>query len=313
MDYVRLGKSDLKVSVVGLGAWQLGEEAWGWGPDYGEKEARGVLEKAVELGINIIDTAEIYGNGTSEKILGEFLKQKHEEVLVATKVSGQHLRYNDVFKAVDGSLRRLGVKEVDLYQVHWPNYYVPIKETVKALETLLKQGKVRHVGVSNFPVSMLKEVLDTANFEVVSNQLRYNLLQREVEQEIKPFCENEKITVIAYSPLAQGLLSGKYSAADKPRDKVRTQNPLFREETLRAVDGLLRTLKEIATTRGKTMAQVAINWLLAMRDVVPIPGAKRPEQIEELSGGAGWRLRAEEIKRISKESERVKPSYYTLS
>ncbi len=151
MEYRRLGKSDLKVSVIGLGAWQYGTREWGYGRDFTREDAIRTIHRALELGINWIDTAEVYGNGESERIVGEAIRGRREEVIVATKVWVTHLRYDDVVKAAEGSLRRLGVDCIDLYQVHWPNAYVPVSETMRAMDRLAREGKIWYVGVSNSP------------------------------------------------------------------------------------------------------------------------------------------------------------------
>ena len=147
MDYITLGKSDLKVSVIGLGAWQFGDKDWGWGTSYSKEDALRVLDRAFELGINFVDTAEVYGDGVSEEVIGEAIHKKRKEVFVATKVAGNHLRYDDVLKAAEHSLLRLKIREIDLYQVHWPNYYVPLSETMRAMKKLIDMGKVRHVEI----------------------------------------------------------------------------------------------------------------------------------------------------------------------
>ncbi len=300
MEYRTLAKSDLKVSVVGLGTWQFGTEAWGFGADFTEQDARAVLERALELGINHIDTAEVYGKGRSEEIIGEVLADRRDEVVITTKVSGDHLRYKDVKRAAERSLRRLRTKYIDLYLVHWPNYYIPLRETMRALEDLVADGKVRYVGVSNFSVCMMEEARSYLNrIDLVANQVRYNLLQREVEAEILPYLKREGLTLIAYSPLAKGLLTGKYTVDNLPADAVRSGDPLFsKEENLRAALRVVDVLRSIGKRYGKTPAQVAINWLLRDPSVVAIVGAKRPEQVIQNAGAADFKLTEDESHRI---------------
>lgn len=299
MDYVTLGRSDLKVSVVGLGAWQWGSSAWGWGKEYGREEVKAAFERALELGINFVDTAELYGGGLSEQLLGEFLRSRRNEVVVATKVSPWHLRYGSVLKAAANSLKRLAVSTIDLYQLHWPNPVVPIKSTMKAMEKLVRDGKVRHIGVSNFGRTRLQAANEAlARSQIVSNQVKYNLLQRTIEKELLPYAKEQGISIIAYSPLAQGLLTGKYAETHLPPKGVRSFNVLFSPRNLKRVSPLLNVLREIGRERGKTVAQVALNWLIKDPAVFTIPGAKNPKQIEENAGASGWQLNRDELQRI---------------
>lgn len=311
VEYTMLGLSDLQVSKVGLGTWQFGTEAWGFGTDFTEEDALAAVERALELGINLIDTAEIYGEGRSEELVGKAIEGRRGGVIIATKVSGGHLRARDLIKACEGSLRRLGIEAIDLYQVHWPNSYVPLEETMAALDRLIEQGKVRRIGVSNFPVPLLKEAQGHCKNRIVSNQVRYNLLQRDIEKEVLPYCRDQEITVVAYSPLAQGLLSGKYDAKNLPADKVRRQNPLFcHEENLREAFKAIEVLKEIGEAHGKAPAQVALRWLLEQPGVIAIPGAKRPEQVEANAGALGWSLSPEERERLDRLTAGLELSYY---
>lgn len=300
MEYVELGRSGLKVSAVGLGAWQASGKAWG--ADVEDDQIVRAIVRAHELGVNLIDTAEAYGGGHSEEVVARAVREVgRENLVIATKVHGGHLRYNDVLKAAEHSLRRLGVREIDLYQVHWPDPWeqVPLKHTMHAMERLYKEGKIRAIGVSNFAVRDLEEARrHLSEPSIVSNQVRYNMLQREIEEEVLPYCRRENITVIAYSPLAQGALTGKYCLSNKPSDSIRRGNKLFTDENLAEISRLLKVLEKIAKVRGKTIAQVAMNWLLREENVVPIPGAKNPVQVEENAGAAGWRLSEQELMEI---------------
>lgn len=300
MEYVELGGSGLKVSVIGLGTWQASGKAWG--ADVEDDQIVKAIVRAHELGVNLIDTAEAYGGGHSEEVVARAIREVgRDNLVVATKVHGGHLRYNDVLKAAEHSLRRLGVREIDLYQVHWPDPWeqVPLKHTMRAMEQLYREGKIRAIGVSNFAVRDLEEARKhLSEASIVSNQVRYSMLQREIEEEVLPYCRRENITVIAYSPMAQGALTGKYGLGNKPSDNIRRGNKLFTDENLTEVSRLLLVLERIARERGKTIAQVAMNWLLREGGVVPIPGAKNPQQAEENAGAAGWRLSDQELTEI---------------
>ncbi|MCI4438955.1 aldo/keto reductase, partial [archaeon] len=185
MEYVNLGKSGIKVSIIGLGAWQASGKTWG--ADVEDENIVKAIRRAYELGINFIDTAEAYGNGHSEEVVGKAIKEiGRENLVIATKVHGAHLRYNELLKAAEHSLKRLGIKEIDLYQVHWPDPWeqIPLKHTMRAMEQLYKEGKIRAIGVSNFAVRDLEEARKHLSVtDIVSNQVRYNMLQREIEEE----------------------------------------------------------------------------------------------------------------------------------
>ena len=311
LEYIRLGRTGPKVSVVGFGAWQAGGKEWG--KDFTDSSIIAAIGRSLELGVTLIDTAELYGDGHSEEVVGQALRKfGRENFVVATKFHGEHLHYGDVLKACDASLSRLGVKEIDVYQMHWtdPWEQVPLRETMRGLKKLKKEGKVASLAVSNFAVRDLEEagaLLD--GLDVVSDQVRYNLLQREIEAEVLPYCKNEGISVIAWSPLAKGVLTGKYSAMKVPKDPARVEGKLFSPRNLKAAEGLLEALKEVALRRGKSLAQVSLNWLLT-RGVVVIPGAKNPAQAEENAGAAGWRLTPGEMRKITGAAGKTRLSYF---
>ena len=307
MEYVTLGRHGPKVSAIGLGMWQAGGKAWG--DDVRDADCRKAMERAVELGMNLVDTAEAYGDGHSEEIVGDAIRRVgRDEVFVATKVGGWHLHADDVRKACAASLKRLGVHEIDLYQVHWPDPWsqVPLRETMKALESLHRAGKIRQIGVSNFAVRDLEEGRAyLSRTDIVSNQVRYNMLQREIEAEVLPYCKREGIGILAWSPLGKGVLTGKYDARKRPKDRVRKEEDLFKPANLRAAAPLIAQLRKIAKARGKTPAHVALAWLRRNRNVVPIPGAKRPAQSEENAGAAGWSLSAQELRTLGRILDRL--------
>src|SRR6267378_5617774 len=308
MEYVALGRGGPKVSAIGLGMWQAGGKAWG--SDVRDADCRKAMERAVELGVNLVDTAEAYGDGHSETVVKRAIQDVgRDNVFVATKVGGWHLRPDDVKKACEGSLRRLGVREIDLYQIHWPDPWsqVPLRQTMKALEALSRAGKIRHIGVSNFAVRELEEAQShLARSSIVSKQVRYNRLQRDVEAEVVPYCKRNGIAVLAWSPIGKGVLSGKYHDGKRPKDRVRSDEDLFKPANLRAAAPLIRELRRIGRSRGKTAAQVALAWLRRNRHVVPIPGAKRPAQAEENAGAAGCSLTSAELGALSRILGRVR-------
>ncbi len=299
MEYAELGRTGIRVSRIGLGTWQIGASYWGWGREYTREEALRVIRTAIELGVNFIDTAEIYGGGTSERIVGVAIRDVRDEVVVATKVSPLHLTYRGVRRALEGSLRRLGLRYVDLYQVHWPNPLIPLGQTMRAMEDLLEEGKIRAIGVSNFSLKRLEAARGhLSRHDVASDQVEYNLLKRDVERDLLPYCEGERITLIAYSPLAQGLLTGKYGPGRMPRGLQRRVMMALKYGGVRRLTRVLEVLGEIAKRRGVTVPQVSLNWVLRSRAVVAIPGAKRGEHVRQNVGAVGWSLTQEELEAI---------------
>ncbi len=302
MDYVKLGKAGPKVSVIGLGMWQAGGQAWG--SDVTDEGCLEAMDRAHELGVTLIDTAEGYGQGHSEEVVGRAVQEiGRENVVIATKVAGSHLRAEYVERACDASLKRLGVSEIDIYQIHWPDPWdqAPLGKTMKALERLHKAGKVRAIGVSNFAVRDLEEARSAlSRTDIVEDQVYWSLLHRTVEEEVAPYCKKEGIGILTWSPLDKGLLTGKYHAGVKPSDEVRKNSKVLRDDNLAEVAKLVSVLREIGEKHGKTPAQVALNWLMRQSGtVVPIPGAKNPAQAEENAGAAGWTLTEAEIRRVS--------------
>ncbi len=307
MEYVRLGKSDLRVSVIGLGAWQIGSTGWGWSIDFEKEQAVKTINKAIELGINFIDTAESYGAGLSEKIIGAVIKENREELLIATKISSSNLSYDDVLAAAGGSLTRLDIDYIDLYQIHSPNPSIPIRETMKAMEKLVSEGKISYIGVSNFNVNDLREAQEAlSSHDIVSNQVGYNLLQKEIEDDLLPYARKEDISIIAYSPLAKGALTGKYNEHNKPTIGFRASDRIFSSRYMEAISNLIKSLTEIAKRRNVTVPQVALNWLIKDPLIVPIPGAKNLRQVEDNAGASGWRLDKYELEMIEEAYAEVK-------
>jgi aryl-alcohol dehydrogenase-like predicted oxidoreductase len=308
MIFTSLGKSNIKISKIGLGLWQASNE-WKGNDD----EIVQAILKSHNQHVNLVDTAEVYGRGHSEEVLGKALKTlQREDFVVATKVHGANLRFDELQRACQASLNRLGLKHIDLYQVHWPDPWeqIPLKYTMKALEKLYSEGKIRSIGVSNFAVRDLEEARSLlSHTDIVSNQVRYNLLQREIEEEVMPYCKKENITILAWSPLAQGALTGKYDDSNKPIGDVRENNKVFAGPNLVQVEKLVNTLADIATEHQCTVAQVALNWLAQNPIVVPIPGAKNPVQAEQNAIAADIKLSPKELTRIDEASKSVKIDY----
>lgn len=308
VEYRELGKTGIKVSAVGIGTWQWGSKIWGYLKTYGERDLHEAFSKAVELGLNFFDTAEIYADGKSEEILGRCLRNvKSEELVIATKFSPTRVTEEGIRKSLENSLKRLGTSYVGLYQVHWPNPLAPIPKIMRILEKLWSEGKILAIGVSNFNLSQLIKARNSlSKTDVASNQVEYNMLKRNIEKKMIEYCLREKIAIIAYSPLAQGLLTGKYSKANKPQEIVRKFNPYFTSKRLEKIKPLLDILSEIAIKKGKTIAQVALNWILRWGNTIPIPGVKNARQVVDVAGSTDFRLNDEELRIIEEKLQEIK-------
>ncbi|MGP8057679.1 MAG: aldo/keto reductase [Nitrososphaerales archaeon] len=275
MQYRKLGKNGPRASAIGLGTGQFGAPGWGYGSAYGDAQITNVIRTALEVGISLIDTSETYGNGKSETILGSVLTEyKRDDYVVITKVAPWNLSFHRVLKAVDSSLRRLQLNYVDLYLVHYPNPFVRMRETFRALERLVEGGKIRYIGVSNFNPMLLERAQGCmSKNELVVDEIEYNALSRRSEKHTIPYCARNGIGVIAFSPLAGGLLTGRFSADIRPRDRARAFNFLNRRGYLSKAERLLQCLQDIAASRQVSMAQVALAYLLRLDCVVAIPAA----------------------------------------
>jgi aryl-alcohol dehydrogenase-like predicted oxidoreductase len=285
MRYQELGA--LRISKIGLGTWQFGSAEWGYGADYATREAVAITRRALDLGINLIDTAEIYAFGRSERIVGQAIAGRRDEVLLATKLFPVAPFPPVVAMRARASARRLGVDTIDLYQVHWPNRVVPLALTMPALRRVQDSGLVTEIGVSNFSLAQWQEAERRLGRRALSNQVSFSLLRRDPERDLVPYArqrERERL-VIAYSPLAQGLLAGTYGPDRRPSD-LRRANPLFRPENLERMQPLLDTLREVASAHGATPAQIALAWVVRRPNVVAIPGASSVAQLESNAAAA---------------------------
>lgn len=280
-------------SVIGLGAWQFGSESWGWNTEFGPADARAIVRRALELGITLFDTAEIYGRGASERILGGALGEDRERVVLASKVWPARVLAGQVRSAARRSLDRLGTGYLDLYQVHWPNPVTPLSWVMRGMRELAGDGLVRAVGVSNFNEGRWRRAERSLGSPVISNQVRFNLLQQGPLPALVPYAQAHDRVIIAYSPLAQGLLAGTYGPDNRPGG-YRRFNRLFHAENLRRARPVLDVVREIAGNHGATPAQVALAWVISHPNVVAIPGAKSVAQVEANAAAAELALRDDE-------------------
>ncbi|HZC10005.1 MAG TPA: aldo/keto reductase [Mycobacterium sp.] len=267
------------VSRIGLGTWQFGSREWGYGDSYASGAARDIVRRARALGVTLFDTAEVYGLGKSERILGDALGDERAEVAVASKIFPVAPFPAIVKQRERASARRLQLDRIPLYQVHQPNPVVPDSVIMPGMRDLLDGGAIGAAGVSNYSLSRWQKADSALGRPVISNQVHFSLAHPHALENLVPFAERENRVVIAYSPLAQGLLGGKYGVNNRPGG-VRAANRLFGTENLRRVEPLLQTLRDVAAQVDAKPAQVALAWLLSLPNVVAIPGASSVEQLE---------------------------------
>ncbi len=296
---ISLGPTDIRISPLGIGAWSWGDRFyWGYGRSYSEDDIQAAFNAGLAANINLFDTAEVYGFGQSERLLGRFAQDAGQPVVIASKFMPLPWRLGrgNLAGALRSSLRRLGVERVDLYQMHWPFPPVAIETWMEAMADAVQEGLVRAVGVSNYNADQLRRAhaaLAKRGVPLASNQVHYSLLHREPEHSgLLEACRERDVTLIAYSPLAQGLLTGKYSADNPPPGMRRRRAGRTR---LVQIEPLIALLREIGQAHGgKTPGQVALNWTIC-QGAVPIPGAKNARQAEENAGALGWRLTEDEV------------------
>jgi aryl-alcohol dehydrogenase-like predicted oxidoreductase len=309
MQMRQLGNTDSHLTTVGLGTWAIGGPwQYGWGPQ-DDDEAIAAILKALDIGINWIDTAPAYGLGHSEELVGKALKQVRHKPFMATKCGllwnekkekVSCLKRESIRQECHASLKRLGVEVIDLYQVHWPDPDEDIEEAWEEMAKLADEGKVRFIGVSNYNVEQIKRVQKI--HPVTSLQPPYSMIHREVEDELLGYCAQNNIGVLAYSPMQRGLLTGKFSQerlAALAIDDHRRRNPDFHDPQFTATLQLVDKLKEIARRNGKTCAQLAISWVLRRPEITAaIAGARRPAQIVETAPASDWTLSQQDIDEI---------------
>ena len=302
-----LGKQGPQVSKLGIGTWSWGDKLfWNYGNDYGSQEVEQAFQTAVAAGVTFFDTAEIYGLGESETLLGKFCQKINTPIDIATKYFPLPWRFTSesVGDALTASLDRLGRSQITLYQVHWPFSFFMSQETLlNALADEVKKGRILTVGVSNYSAQEMRsayEILSRRGIPLAVNQVQYSLLYRKVES--KGIIETARqlgVTILAYSPLAQGLLTGKYTIQNNITPTgARQIDPRFNGDNLRKIQPVLNKLEQLGEKYQKTPAQVALNWLIAQENVIPIPGAKNARQAQDNAGAMGWLLNAEEVRSL---------------
>lgn len=303
-----LGESGLAVSVIALGTWAMGGTVETWG-HIDDRESIATIHQALDSGINLIDTAPIYGLGHSEEIIGNAIRGRRNKVILATKcgllfptskneLPPRCLKPDSIIRECEASLRRLRTDTIDLYQLHWPDPDTPIRDSMNAMTRLVDQGKIRAIGLSNFSCEQIASAREFG--PIASLQPPFSMLCRRATNDLLPFCNEHHMGVIPYSPLAKGLLTGKFSAESTFTD-IRARDPDFVGERYKRNLQIVDHLKLIADTYEKTLTQLVINWTLSFPDITsPIIGAKKPSQVLENVGGVGWTLRDEDRKNIDR-------------
>jgi len=316
-DLIPLGKTDIRISPLGLGTWQWGDRMmWGYGKTYTDSDIHGAFHISLQSGINFFDTAEVYGKGRSEQLLGACLQEARQSALIAPLVVATkfmpypwRLWKGALLSKLRASLARLGLERVDLYQIHWPFSPVPIETWANALADAIAAGLTRAVGVSNYnSAQMLRahSALSKRGISLASNQVEFHLLNRRVEHKgLLKLCRELGVTLIAYSPLAKGMLTGKYTPQSRPPG---LRSYIFRRARLGKIQPLIQLLRKIGQAHdGKSPAQIALNWVIC-KGAVPIPGAKNAKQAQENAAALGWRLAEAEIAALDAASQKVEES-----
>ena len=292
----RLGNSSLSITPLIMGTWQAGRHMW---TDIDDSESIRAIRAALDAGVTAIDTASVYGNGHSERIVARAVGENRNRIVIATKLFANEMKSDQVMAACERSLTNLATDYIDLYQIHWPSGAfgsepVPIEETMQALVRLKEQGKIRAIGVSNFSGAQLAEALEVG--EIVSLQPPYSLFWRQVEQDARPLCLARKLAILAYSPMAQGLLTGKFGPDHRfKQGDHRTKNRLFQAENFGRAQAALTALAPIAERHGATLGQLALAWVMAQPNTCAIAGARNAEQAAQNAAAARITLALEDL------------------
>ena len=303
MEHVRLGKTAIELTKLTFGCWEMGGSQWEHTSD--ENNLR-IIKTALDKGITAFDTAEGYGNGHSEEIVGKALKGKRDRCFVATKVSPEHLRSRDIRASITASLKRLDTSYVDLYYIHWPNKDIPLEETMQEMSRLKKEGLIRAIGVSNFTLPLLKEALAIDRVEAVQNE--WSLLHRTIEQDLESFCMEQQISIMSYSSIAKGILTGTFhfGGLTLKENDFRTPRRLFQADHFRKEQSLLDAMKEIADSGHILLSQLAISWLLHKKSLCSaIVGTQSEKHLMENIQALGVSLKDEDITKLDAISARV--------
>lgn len=327
MEKRKLGNSEVYINPVAFGAWAIG--GWMWGGAE-RKDALEAIQTSIELGMTTIDTAPVYGFGLSEEIVGEAIRGKRDKVEILTKYglswngkngsfffpsqdnSGNPVdiyRYSSrasVIRECEDSLKRLGTDYIDLYQIHWPDPSTPVEETMEAINLLLEQGKIRAAGVSNYEADLLAEALKYA--PVVSDQVPYSMVKRDIEKDLVPLCLGERVSILAYSPMQRGLLTGKFSPDHSFNEgDTRPSTPYFSPENIRRTNSFLEQLKDLASSLNLSIAQLVLRWTIEQPGITcALAGARDAAQVKDNIGAMNAKLNAADIEYINSKLDQLK-------
>ena len=306
MKFVTIGQ--MSASIIGLGTWQIGTNGWGWEVEFGPSDVESILDAALDSGINLIDTAELYGKGESERQLGVHLADGKRDFLVASKVSPWHLDETGVYEAAVRSLDRMRRSYIDLYQVHVPNPFIPVRKTMAGMRRLLLENKVREIGVSNFSMKRWKQAEVALGAPIVANQVDYSLLFPSAFNSLQSMLDQTHV-IIAYSPLAMGLLSGKYNGDSKPSG-ARFTHPAFSRRNYQNVRRVLEVVEKAAKGHSASVSQISLAWVISHPNVIAIPGAKSVEQVKQNAAAADIQLSISEIADLTEVSDSYKTALH---
>ncbi|BAY23065.1 aldo/keto reductase [Calothrix sp. NIES-2100] len=304
VETITLGKNGPVVTPLCLGTWAWGDKLfWSYGDGYGPEQLKEAFTAALEAGVTFFDTAEVYGLGTSETLLGQFLQETQQPVQIATKFGPLPWRFTgqSVAEALTDSLKRLQLQRIELYQVHWPfTFFLSHETLMNALADEVQKGRIGAIGVSNYSAAQMREahqILAARGVPLAVNQVRYSLLSRQIEsQGILSTARDLGVTILAYSPLAQGLLTGKYTAnSSETPTGARKIDPRFSKDGLQKITPVISLLQKFGEKYDRTPAQIALNWLIAQGNVIPIAGVKTAQQVKQNAGALGWKLSDDEI------------------
>jgi aryl-alcohol dehydrogenase-like predicted oxidoreductase len=307
MQTITLGNNGLTVTALGIGTWSWGDRLfWDYGNTFGEAEVAAAFQASIDAGITFFDTAEIYGFGESERLIGKFANQTQQPLQIATKYFPLPWRWNRdaITDALTASLERLQMSQISLYQIHWPlEFFLKTQDLMEVLAEEVKKGRIQSVGVSNYSakqMSLAHEYLAAKGIPLATNQVPYSLLTRQIETNgILDKARELNVTILAYSPLAQGLLTGKYNAQTPNNlQGARRLDPRFSSQGLKKLEPVLAGLQNLGEKYEKTPAQVALNWLITQGNIIPIPGAKNAAQATQNAGALGWSLTSEEVETL---------------
>lgn len=311
MKYTKIGKTTIEVSQIGLGTWQLGTKGWGYGKRFDKKDSIKIVHKALESGITLIDTAEAYGRGNSERIIGEAIQgYDRENLILVSKFLPAAIRPSAVVRALEKSLQRLKTPYLDVYLIHWPNPLLPLKPTLQHMEHLVDEGLIRCIGISNYGLKRFISAQEkTQQHRIEINQVNYSMAKPKVRKTFLPYAREHEVTIMAYSPLAQGFLTGKYSKDNIPKG-IRRTNRIFTKKNFSRAKPLFENMESISVKYGMTMAQVALNWLVQDQEVIAIPGASSVDQLEQNISAIDHDLSNQDLSLLNDEVKKFKPRWF---